>query len=175
MYMFIIGESWCEIHKYCPNDTFLSRHLAEEYITLSGPKSSLKTSVEKMQAEHISTKEAESYGCCRMCAATESLQKTLEKIMVNPKPRSSQWMSSSYSESEWNSAKLADASYFAHILVSPILLHQAMLHIPENAIVVEISPHALSRNVMMDRETEHIRLLEKDVNSTVSLLSCIGK
>ncbi|GFW30744.1 fatty acid synthase [Trichonephila clavipes] len=96
-------------------------------------------------------------------------------IMVNPKPRSSQWMSSSYSESEWNSAKLADASYFAHILVSPILLHQAMLHIPENAIVVEISPHALSRNVMMDRETEHIRLLEKDVNSTVSLLSCIGK
>ncbi|GFW30742.1 fatty acid synthase [Trichonephila clavipes] len=79
MYMFIIGESWCEIHKYCPNDTFLSRHLAEEYITLSGPKSSLKTSVEKMQAEHISTKEAESYGCCRMCAATESLQKTLEK------------------------------------------------------------------------------------------------
>ncbi|GFV70804.1 fatty acid synthase [Trichonephila clavipes] len=95
--------------------------------------------------------------------------------MVNPKSRSSRWISSSHNESEWNnsSAKLADASYFVHNLVSPILLHQAFHHVPKDSIVIEISPHALSR-YLISREIEHIRLLEEGVDPTASVLSCIG-
>ncbi|GFY74597.1 fatty acid synthase [Trichonephila inaurata madagascariensis] len=159
--MLDISTSWSEIQKCCPNDIFLSRHLAEESVTVSGPKSSIKTLVDKMQVENCLTQEVESYGYALHChlvhAATEKLQKTLEKIMVNPKSRSSRWISSSHNESGWNnsSAKLADASYF-------------------DAIVIEISPHALSR-YLISREIEHIRLLEKGVDPTASVLSCIGR
>ncbi|GFR04445.1 fatty acid synthase, partial [Trichonephila clavata] len=178
--MLDISESVSEIHEFCPNDIFLSRNLADEYVTVSGTRSSIKTFVDKMQVENILTKEVDSYGyalhCRLMHAATERLQKTLEKIMANPKPRSSRWISCSHNESEWNnpSTKLADASYFVHNLVSPILLHEALLHIPKDAIVMEISPHSLSWDVIA-RETEHIRLFEKDVDTTTSVLSCIGR
>ncbi|GFY76640.1 fatty acid synthase [Trichonephila inaurata madagascariensis] len=97
-----------------------------------------------------------------------------EQIMVNPKPRSSGWISSSYVESEWNNptAKSADACYFAHNLVSPILLHEALLHIPKDAVVLKISPYHLPQNVIAC-ETEC--LFEKDIDPTLSILSCIGR
>ncbi|GFR19099.1 fatty acid synthase, partial [Trichonephila clavata] len=175
-----LGMSWSEVHKYCPKDIFPSRHLAEEHVTVSGPKSSVKSSVEKVKAENIFTAEVESHGyalhCHLMDAATESLRRNLEKIMVNPKPRSSRWISSSYVESEWNNptAKLADACYFVHNLVSPILLHEALAHIPKNAVVIEISPYHLPQNVK-GCETECLRLLERDIDPMTSILSCIGR
>ncbi|GFY55991.1 fatty acid synthase [Trichonephila inaurata madagascariensis] len=176
--MIDIGMSWCEVHKYCPKDIFPSRHLSEELVTVSGPKSSVKTSLEKLKAENIFTAEVESHGyalnCHYMQAATESLRRNLEKIMVNPKPRISGWISSSYVESEWNNptAKLADSCYFAHNLVSPILLHEALLHIPKDAVVLKISPYHLPQNVIAC-ETEC--LFEKDIDPTLSILSCIGR
>ncbi|GFR25329.1 fatty acid synthase, partial [Trichonephila clavata] len=78
-----LGMSWSEVHKYCPKDIFPSRHLAEEHVTVSGPKSSVKSSVEKVKAENIFTAEVESHGyalhCHLMDAATESLRRNLEK------------------------------------------------------------------------------------------------
>ncbi|GFQ77088.1 fatty acid synthase, partial [Trichonephila clavata] len=98
------------------------------------------------------------------------------QILVNPKPRSSRWISSSYTESEWNNptAKLADACYFVHNLVSPILLHEALIHIPKNAVVIESSPQHLSQS-MITHETECLRLFEKGMDPTISVLSCIGR
>ncbi|GFV70799.1 fatty acid synthase [Trichonephila clavipes] len=81
--MFIAGTSWSEIQKCCPNNIFLSRHLADESVTVSGPKNSIKTLVDKMQVENGLTQEVESYGYALHChlvhAATQKLQNTLEK------------------------------------------------------------------------------------------------
>ncbi|GFW33753.1 fatty acid synthase [Trichonephila clavipes] len=175
-----LDMGWPEVQKCSPKDIFPSRHLAEEYITVSGPKISVKAFTEKLKAETVFTTEVESYGyalhCHHMFAASENLRRALQKIMMNPKPRSSRWISSSYKESEWNnpSAKLADASYFVHNIISPILLQQALLRIPKNAIVIETFPHHLSGNRIV-RETESINLLEKDIDPTISVLSCIGR
>ncbi|GFU38618.1 fatty acid synthase [Nephila pilipes] len=180
-----LGISWSEAHKWCPKDIFLSRHLSEDYVTVSGPKKSVKAFEEKMRSGNIFTKEIACQGyplhCLNMYsyAATEGLWKSLEKIMANPKPRSSRWISSSYKQSEWNnpSSKFADACYFVHNLVSPVLLHQALLQVPENAIFIEIAPHHLPQYVQkgMTHDIEYIRVLEKDTDSTVSVLSNIGR
>ncbi|GFT81890.1 fatty acid synthase, partial [Nephila pilipes] len=180
-----LGISWSEAHKWCPKDIFLSRHLSEDYVTVSGPKKSVKAFEEKMRSGNIFTKEIACQGYLLHChtmysyAATAGLWESLEKIMENPKPRSSRWISSSYKQSEWNnpSSKFADACYFVHNLVSPVLLHQALLQVPENAIIMEISPHHLPQYIQkgMTRDIEYIRVLEKDTDSTVSVLSSIGR
>ncbi|GFW74406.1 fatty acid synthase [Trichonephila clavipes] len=172
--MIDIGRNLTDVHKCCPKDRFPSRHLAEEHVTVSGPES---TSFEKLKAENIFNADVEySLHSHHMHAATESLRRNLEKIMVNPKPRSSRWISSSYVESEWNTptAKLADACYFVHNLLSPILLHEALLHIPKNAVIIQISPYHLLQNVI-GCETEYLQLFETDIDPAISVLSCIGR
>ncbi|GFU22758.1 fatty acid synthase, partial [Nephila pilipes] len=178
-----IGTSWSEAHKLCPKDIFISRYLSQDYVTISGPQNSVKAFIDKYKAEIAFTKEVDSHGyalhCHLMCAATGRLQKTLEMIMAKPKLRSSRWISSSYKQSEWNNltSKFADACYFVHNLVSPVLLHEALLQVPKNAIVMEISPHHLPQDIQngMTRETQYIRLVEKDIAPTVSVLSSIGR
>ncbi|GFT86796.1 fatty acid synthase, partial [Nephila pilipes] len=180
-----LGISWSEAHKCCPKDIFLSRHLSEYYVSVSGSIKSVKAFEEKMRSENIFTKEIACQGYPLHChnmysyANTARLWKSLEKIMENPKPRSSRWISSSYKQSEWNnpSSKFADAKYFVHNLVSPVLLHQALLQVPENAIIIEISQHHLPQYIKkgMTRDIEYIRVLEKDTDSTVSVLSSIGR
>ncbi|GFX00696.1 fatty acid synthase [Trichonephila clavipes] len=177
--MLLTDISWSEVHKCCPKDIFPSRHLAERYVTVSGPKSSVKTFAEKLLEENVFTTEVESHGYAlhshHMNAVTESLRRNLEKILGNPKTRSSWWISSSYNESEWNSptAKLADTCYFVHNLVSPILLSEALLHIPKNAVVIESSPYF--SNSLITHEAECIKLFEKDMDPINSVLSCIGR
>ncbi|GFQ77090.1 fatty acid synthase [Trichonephila clavata] len=75
--------SWSEVQKCCPKDIFPSRHLAEWYVTVSGPKNSVKNFAEKLKEENVFTTEVESHGyalhCHHMHAVTESLRRNLEK------------------------------------------------------------------------------------------------
>lgn len=62
-----------------------------------------------------------------------------------PKKRSHRWVSTSIPESHWRSdlAQLSSAEYHVNNLVSPVLFQEGLQSIPENAVVVEIAPHAL--------------------------------
>lgn len=57
------------------------------------------------------------------------------------KPRSRKWISSSIPESGWSSqlAAYSSAAYHVNNLLSPVLFHEASLHIPEDAIVIEVN------------------------------------
>ena len=59
--------------------------------------------------------------------------------------RTSRWVSSSFPKSEWllDMAKMSSAEYFVHNLVSPVLFHEAVSHVPNDSVVIEIAPHNL--------------------------------
>ncbi|GFR21921.1 fatty acid synthase [Trichonephila clavata] len=102
------------------------------------------------------------------------------KVIPNPKPRSSRWVSSSYPEPEWNKAdaKLAGATYFVHNLVSPVLFHEALHHVPKDAIVIEIAPHHLLQAILkrvIGADAEYIGLMKRNVDNTAHLLTSLGK
>jgi len=48
-------------------------------------------------------------------------------------------------EAKWSTelALYSSAEYFVNNLVSPVLFQEALEHVPDNAIVVEIAPHSL--------------------------------
>lgn len=66
-------------------------------------------------------------------------------MIKEPKQRSSRWVSTSIPQAEWDSplALYSSAEYHVNNLVSPVLFHDGLNLVPDNAVVVEIAPHAL--------------------------------
>lgn len=66
-------------------------------------------------------------------------------MIKEPQQRSSRWVSTSIPQAEWDSplALYSSAEYHVNNLVSPVLFHDGLSLVPDNAVVVEIAPHAL--------------------------------
>lgn len=182
--MAALGITWSQAQKCCPKDVFPSCHNAEDSVTISGPKDSVKVFVDNLKAENVFAREVDSCGYAfhsqYIYPAAEKLQQALDKVIPNPKPRSSRWVSSSYPETEWNKtdAKFAGATYFVHNLVSPVLFHEALHYVPKDAIVIEIAPHHLLQAILkrvIGADAEYIGLMKKNVDNIVHLLSSLGK
>ena len=43
---------------------------------------------------------------------------------------------------------MSSADYHVHNLVSPVLFHEALSHVPSNAVVIEIAPHCLLQSIL---------------------------
>ncbi|XP_071034019.1 fatty acid synthase [Parasteatoda tepidariorum] len=182
--MAALGVTWEEAKESCPKGVYPSCHNAEDSVTISGPKSSVKEFVEKLKADNVFAREVDSCGYAfhsqYIYPAAGKLQEALNKVIPNPKPRSSRWVSSSYPENEWSdaSAKLAGASYFVHNLVSPVLFHEALHYVPKNALVIEIAPHHLLQAILkrvIGPDAEYIGLMKRNTDNTHHLLSSIGR
>jgi len=101
--------------------------------------------------------------------------------MVNPKPRSSRWKSTSLPEDQWNTpeAQYSSTEYHLNNISSPVHFHGAMKHIPENAITIEIAPHCLLQAILkrsLPPTVTNISLTKKTASNHVNyLLEAIGK
>lgn len=72
------------------------------------------------------------------------------QLIPNPKPRSSRWISSSIPEESWSSplAQYSSRDYHVNNLLSPVLFKEAIAHIPENSVVIEVAPHCLLQAIL---------------------------
>jgi len=62
-----------------------------------------------------------------------------------PRQRSARWLSTSIPQENWASplALYSSAEYHVNNLVSPVLFQEGLRLVPDNAVVLEIAPHAL--------------------------------
>nr|CAD7410102.1 unnamed protein product [Timema poppensis] len=103
------------------------------------------------------------------------------KLITDPKPRSSKWISSSVPESEWDTplAKYSSPEYHTNNLLKEVLFEESTTRIPNNAIVIEIAPHGLLQAILrrsFGSECIHIPLtLRGHPNSAEFLLTAVGK
>ena len=152
--MAAIGLSWEETQKRCPPDIALACHNAADSVTVSGPPESVAKFVEDLKKEEIFAKQVHSSGVAfhskYIASSGPKLRAVLEKIIPNPKKRTPRWISSSIPESAWNTplAQLSSPAYNVNNLLSPVLFHEALAHVPQNAIVIEIAPHCLLQAVL---------------------------
>lgn len=183
--MAAVGLSWEECKKRCPSDVFPACNNSSDSVTISGHPESLKKFVDQLKSEDIFAKMVSSSGCAfhskYIADAGPKLRKALDDIIPNPKSRSSRWISSSIPESGWGTplAQTSSAAYHVNNLLSPVLFHEAIQHIPANALVIEIAPHALLQAILkraIGSESVNIGLLKRGHEDNVSfLLSNIGK
>lgn len=91
------------------------------------------------------------------------------------------WISSSIPESAWGTplAQLSSPAYHVNNLLSPVLFHEALAHVPQNAIVIEIAPHCLLQAVLrrsLPSTVTNVGLHKKGhSNNMAFLLANIGK
>ncbi|XP_018303406.1 fatty acid synthase [Mycetomoellerius zeteki] len=183
--MAAVGLSWEEAKKMCPSDIIPACHNSANSVTISGPVASLQKFVQTLKSKDIFVKIVKSSGFAfhskYIASAGPKLRASLDKIILNPKQRSSRWISSSVPETAWGSplAQFSSSAYHVNNLLSPVLFQEAITHIPENAITIEIAPHCLLQAILrrsLPSTVTNISLHKRDHSDNLAfLLSNVGK
>ncbi|XP_073540254.1 fatty acid synthase [Phyllobates terribilis] len=152
--MAAVGLTWEECKIQCPQGVVPACHNSEDTVTISGPQDSVRDFVAKLKKDGVFAKEVQSAGVAfhsyYMASIAPSLLNALKKVITVPKRRSHRWISTSIPEAQWQSdlAQFSSAEYHVNNLVSPVLFQEGLQSIPENAVVVEIAPHALLQAIL---------------------------
>ncbi|XP_067914268.1 fatty acid synthase [Heterodontus francisci] len=183
--MAAVGLTWMECKAQCPEGVVPACHNAEDTVTISGPQEAVSKFVAKLKEDGVFAKEVRSAGVAfhsyYMASIAPTLLNALQKVITVPKPRSARWISTSIPESKWGSdlAKFSSAEYHVNNLVSPVLFQEGLQHIPENAVVVEISAHALLQAILkrsLKQSCLMIPLMKRGHNNNLEyFLTHIGK
>ncbi|XP_034666101.1 fatty acid synthase [Drosophila subobscura] len=182
--MAAVGLSWEEIGAHLPADCYAVCHNSEDNCTVSGPVGSMDAAIEQLQTEGIFVREVGSGGYAfhspYIEGAAPMLRRNLERLITEPKPRSERWLSTSVKERDWQTpeSSVANAGYFINNLISPVLFQQAIQHIPQNALIVEIAPHGLFRAILrsLGPQISYVSLMQRGhANNYEFLLSQLGR
>ncbi|XP_043860025.1 LOW QUALITY PROTEIN: fatty acid synthase [Dromiciops gliroides] len=183
--MAAVGLSWEECKQRCPKGVVPACHNSEDTVTISGPQALVSKFIEELKAEGVFAKEVRTGGVAFHSYFMESiapvLLQALKKVIKTPRPRSPRWLSTSIPEHQWKSplAQTSSAEYNVNNLVSPVLFQEALRHIPDNAVVLEIAPHALLQAVLkrgLKPTCTIIPLMKKDHKDNLEFfLTNIGK
>jgi len=101
--------------------------------------------------------------------------------MGERRERTKRWISSSIPQSQWSTelARYSSADYHVNNLLSPVLFQEALQHVPDNAIVIEIAPHCLLQAVLrraVPSTCSIVGLMDKrQPDNLVHLLTTLGK
>ncbi|EDX03567.1 GD23205 [Drosophila simulans] len=182
--MAAVGLSWEQIGSQIPKDCYPVCHNSDDNCTVSGPPASMDAMIEDLTAKGIFVREVGSGGYAfhspYIEGAAPMLRSSLERLITEPKKKSIRWLSTSVKEAEWESDKnhLASAGYFINNLISPVLFHQAVKRIPQNALIVEIAPHGLFRAILrsLSPQISYVSLMQRGhANNFEFLLSQLGR
>ncbi|XP_037348616.1 fatty acid synthase [Talpa occidentalis] len=183
--MAAVGLSWEECKRRCPPGVVPACHNSEDTVTISGPQAAVVEFVEQLKQEGVFAKEVRTGGKAFHSYVMESIAPTLlqelKKVIREPRPRSARWLSTSIPEVQWQGslARTFSAEYNVNNLVSPVLFQEALRHVPEQAVVLEIAPHALLQAVLkrgLKSSCTIIPLMKKDHPDNLEFfLSNVGK
>ncbi|KAM9716550.1 fatty acid synthase [Menidia menidia] len=183
--MAAVGLTWKECIAQCPQGVVPACHNAEDTVTVSGPQEAISAFVLKLKEQGVFAKEVRSAGVAfhsyYMASIGPTLLTALKKVIKEPRLRSPRWVSTSIPQSEWGAplALYSSADYHVNNLLSPVLFQEALSLVPENAVVVEIAPHALLQAILK-RSLKHtcsiLPLMKRGhTNNLEFFLSNIGK
>ncbi|KAK3091059.1 hypothetical protein FSP39_016810 [Pinctada imbricata] len=151
--MAAVGLTWAEAKKQCPGRVVPACHNSEKTVTISGPKEEVADFVRELKEKGVFAREVNSAGVAfhspAMKEVAPAFLNELKKV-IKPKKRSKRWISSSIPESRWSCdlAQHSSAEYHANNFQSPVLFQEAIQHIPDGAVVIEIAPHCLLQAVL---------------------------
>nr|QGN67248.1 fatty acid synthase [Galeruca daurica]QGN67249.1 fatty acid synthase [Galeruca daurica] len=183
--MAAVGMSKEEINKIKPDEIAISCQNAPTNITISGPHEAMKTFTRKLSSQGIFAKLVNSMGfgfhSQYVKEAGVMFLDMLKKILKDPKPRSSKWISTSVPPNRQNEewTKYSGVEYHHNNFCNTALFDQTYQHVPENAIVVEIAGHGLLQAILkkeMGAGTTHISVSNRfSADNEQFLLSAVGK
>ncbi len=168
--MIVAQMTWQDAQSHCAEGITLACHNSEYSVTFSGEKQAIYVLTESLQDEGIDVQQVNSVGVAfhshLIKGAAPLLDEYLASIITQPVQRSRRWISTSRTEEQWESAKICSAKYFSDNLLNPVLFYEALQHIPDNAIVIELGPHSLMRASLIESLSNpvYINIMRRDFN-----------
>lgn len=147
--MGVVALGYDSIKSKLPSDIDVACHNAPDSCTIAGPKESIEQFVAEMKSQGIPATIVETSNMAFHSRYIEhlgpKLLSFLKDAVVDPKKRSSKWLSSSVPPEKWGSYEsgFCSGEYYTNNLCSSVFFEEAMRHIPKNSICLEISPHGL--------------------------------
>ncbi|XP_022703888.1 fatty acid synthase-like [Varroa jacobsoni] len=182
--MAAVGLTWEQVSKRCRDGVTPACHNSEDSVTITGPAEAVESICTELKAENIFVREVNSndvaFHSVYMEQIAPLLRAALNKLVPVAKPRSARWISSSIPKSRWNEpiAKTCSAEYHVNNLVSPVLFKEALDLLPDNAICIEIAPHALLQAILkrsLSPRCDSVGLMRKNTDNFVTFLTALGK
>lgn len=209
--MAAVGLGYEEIKNMCPPDIEVACHNGPDSSTISGPAESMKEFVAKLQvynsyhnlklrypvtpkfisdngtfqANKIFAKEVPcsniAYHSRYIAEAGPKLLSYLRKVIPEPRPRSSKWLSTSVPRNQWSSpaAKYSSAEYHTNNLLNSVLFAETATMIPTDAITIEIAPHGLLQAILkrsLDPNVTNVPLTQRGHKDNAEFfLQALGK
>lgn len=147
--MVAVGLSREDIIKMLPEGIYVACDNSSSNVTLSGPEKPTRIFMEELQAKGIFVKLVNSgnitFHSKYIQEAADLFLDYLKEVIVEPKRRSSKWISTSVpleKQSEtWG--QYCSPEYYANNSCGEVLFNSVYRQIPKNAILIEIGPHGL--------------------------------
>ncbi|KAI1292319.1 Fatty acid synthase [Halotydeus destructor] len=130
--MAAVGLTWEECAKRCPEGVVPACHNAENSVTISGSYDITNEFVKQLQSEDIFARLVETgghaYHCPLIWPIASSFSERLSDVLLEAKPRSSRWISTSVAEEQWNTdaCRFASSAYYVNNMMSPVLFNNGM-------------------------------------------------
>ncbi|XP_037571297.2 LOW QUALITY PROTEIN: fatty acid synthase-like [Dermacentor silvarum] len=182
--MAAVGLTWEEAARRCPPDVYPACHNAEDSVTVSGPAEAVAKMVAELKAENVFAREVNSLDVAFHSPHIDSigtaLHDALRKVVPESKPRSERWISSSVPEIRWKEpdSQQCSAEYHTKNFLGPVLFREALTHVPEDAILVEIGPHCLLQAILrraMGTRASCLGLMKRHVDNLAFFLGSLGR
>ncbi|CAB0019444.1 unnamed protein product [Nesidiocoris tenuis] len=182
--MAAVGMGYEQIRGELPEGVEIACHNSKESCTLSGPSEDVAAYIEKLKARGVFARLVNvgniAFHSKHMKPAGKLLLEMLGEVIPQPKKRTSRWISSSNPESKWDTelAQYCSAEYHTNNMLSSVLFQEATAHIPEEAIVIEIAPHALLQAITKRSlpKATHVPLTNRNEEDSLSFLfAALGK
>lgn len=98
-------------------------------------------------------------------SAAQPMTDRLIEFVPHPRKRSEKWVSTSVLRTDPSHPELdcASAQYFVHNLLNPVLFYEKLKEIPPNAIVLEIAPSGVFRDIVTEtlNDVSYLTFLRK--------------
>ncbi|XP_036143549.1 fatty acid synthase-like [Monomorium pharaonis] len=151
--MALVSLNYGNLKNMCPADIeIICRNSANSNI-VCGPTESIQKLMKKLQLNNIHVKEIYCnvpYHSSYLASVRTQLLLNLNNVIPRPKKRSSKWISSSISRTEWftSASSLSSADYHTNSILNTVLFEQTTQLIPSNAVIIEIAPNSVLQNVL---------------------------
>lgn len=152
--MAAVGMGYEQIKDQLPPNIIVGCHNSAGTCTITGLRTDVLEFIGKLKMEKVFVNNVNTSGIAYHSKYIEKLAPQLlehfRDIMPERTPRSPKWISTSIGCDQWKSdfARYNSAEYHINNFKCPVLFEESCLHLPKNAIIIEISPHGLLQSIM---------------------------
>ncbi|XP_034250583.1 fatty acid synthase-like [Thrips palmi] len=181
--MAAVGLGYKDVKAMVPEAIEVACHNSATSCTLSGPAADMHAFVSQLKDKGIFARAVNvsniAYHSRYIQPAAPRLLELLKGVILEPKKRSSRWISTSVlpARAGDHDAQYATPQYFTNNLLSSVYFEEGCDQVDKDALAIEIAPHGLLQAILkrsLDKDAVNVALTKRDVPGTGLVLEALG-